>query len=155
MSSHVTAIPEATATMEQQVVLQNRNSGLFLIINAGADYAGVLLLVIALMWLPEYTCSAASLAPTVEIEEDVYTFEPANNGAGPLWCSGSTCLVRTGGNLFASGLETLKDVKPLNNCHWLLFKREKNGWQLQQADHTGRTREPCPLVGFSNNRLLL
>ena len=32
--------------------------------------------------------------PVVEIEEDVYSYEPANNGAGPMWCAGSTCLVR-------------------------------------------------------------
>ena len=34
---------------------------------------------------------AAPLQPVVELEEEVYTYEPANNGAGPMWCSGSTC----------------------------------------------------------------
>src|SRR5512137_2362294 len=69
------------------------------------------------------------LRPVVEIEEDIYAYESADNGAGPLWCQGSTCLVRIGDDVFASGLETLKDVKPLNNCRWLLFQRASNGWQ--------------------------
>jgi hypothetical protein len=72
-----------------------------------------------------------------------------------LWCSGSTCLVRIGQDVFASGLETLADQRPLNNCRWTLFKRTAAGWELQQADQAGRTREPCPLAGFHNGRLFL
>lgn len=93
--------------------------------------------------------------PVVEVEEDVYAYEPADNGAGPLWCHGSTCLVRTGEELFASGIETLKDVKPLNNCRWLLFRRASNKWERAQADAKGRTREPCPVAGFPDGRLFL
>lgn len=93
--------------------------------------------------------------PVVEVEEDVYTFEPVDNGAGPLWCSGSTCLVRIGEQVFASGFETLKDAKPLNNCRWMLYQREANGWKLVRADATDRTREPSPLAGFFDGRLLL
>ena len=59
---------------------------------------------------------AAELSPVVEIEEDVYTFTNANNGAGPMWCHGSTCLVRSGEHLFASGIETVAEAKPINNC---------------------------------------
>jgi hypothetical protein len=94
-------------------------------------------------------------APVVEIEEELYTFAPADNGAGPMWCSGSTCLVRIGEAVFASGLETLPGAKPLNNCRWLLFARGQDGWKLQQADPAGRTREPCPLAGFPDGRLFL
>jgi hypothetical protein len=72
-----------------------------------------------------------------------------------MWCSGSTCLVRIGGDVFASGLETLSGVKPLNNCRWLLFKRVGHGWELQQADRLGRTREPCPLAAFHGGPLFL
>ena len=39
-----------------------------------------------------------------------------------MWCHGSTCLVRIGDHLFASGLETVPDAKPLNNCRWMLFR---------------------------------
>ncbi len=93
--------------------------------------------------------------PVVEIEENVYHFEPANNGSGPLWCHGSTCLVRVGDDRFASGVETLPDVKPLNNCRWLLFQRGPDGWKQVQADPQARTREPSPLVAFPDGRLFL
>jgi hypothetical protein len=96
-----------------------------------------------------------SLKPVVEIEEDVYSYEPADNGAGPMWCHGSTCLVRIGDDVFASGLETIKDAKPLNNCRWMLFRRGENGWKKVCLDPSGRTREPCPLAGFADGRLFL
>jgi hypothetical protein len=92
---------------------------------------------------------------TVEAEEDIYTSEPANNGAGLPWCSGSTCLVRIGEGVFVSGRETLKDFVPLNNCRWTLLSRGSSGWQLEQADPVGRTREPSPLAGFPDGRLFL
>ncbi len=93
--------------------------------------------------------------PIVEVEEDVYRYEPADNGAGPLWCQGSTCLARAGDELFASGLETIKGAKPLNNCRWMLFHRDQAGWQKVCFDLSGRTREPCPMAGFSDGRLFL
>lgn len=97
---------------------------------------------------------AADLAPVVEIEEDVYTYANANNGAGPMWCSGSTSLVREGDHLFASGLETVADAKPLNNCRWVLFHRGSNGWDNVRLDE-GRTREPSPLAVFQNGQVFL
>ena len=45
--------------------------------------------------------SSPVLRPVVEAEEEVYTFTNANNGAGPMWCHGSTCLVRLGKEVFA------------------------------------------------------
>jgi hypothetical protein len=65
--------------------------------------------------------NAQDLKPVVEVEEDVYQYEPAGNGAGPLWCHGSTCLVRIDKRVFASGIETLAEFPPLNNCRWTLF----------------------------------
>src|SRR5437867_10958812 len=67
------------------------------------------------------------LNPVVEIEEDVYKYEPADNGAGPTWCSGSSCLVRIGDEVFASGLETITNAKPLNNCRWTLYQSGPSG----------------------------
>ncbi len=101
--------------------------------------------------------AANGIRPVVEIEEEVYRYEPANNGSSPMWCNGSTCLVRIGQDVFASGLETLKDYQPLHNCRWTLYKREKNGWQLQQVDKKDRTREPCPLgcFGGGDGRLFM
>lgn len=94
-------------------------------------------------------------SPRVEIEEDVYAYEPPNNGSGPMWCAGSTCLVRVGERTFASGIETIPGAKPLNNVRWLLFMRDASGWKLIARDETHRTREPCPLACFSDGRLFL
>lgn len=99
--------------------------------------------------------SAWELSPQVTAEEVVYTYRNADNGAGPLWCYGSTCLVKAGNDLFASGLETLPDQVPLNNVRWLLFKRTPEGWKQVQADPVDRQREPCPLVGFPDGRIFL
>lgn len=98
---------------------------------------------------------ALELKPVVLAETELYRSEPANNGAGPMWCSGSTCLVRSGDTLFASGLETLKEAKPLNNCRWLLFRNEGGGWKQIVADPSGRTREPSPLAVFSDSRVFM
>lgn len=92
--------------------------------------------------------------PVVEVEEDVYAFADAKNGAGPLWCFGSTCLVRAGDRLYATGLETIPGAKPLNNCRWLLYERRSNGWQVIHRDR-GRTREPAPLAGFRDGRIFV
>ncbi len=107
--------------------------------------------------VPPPSASAASgeRQPVVEVEDEVYRFDPPNNGSGPLWCSGSTCLVRAGDAVLASGVETLKNVQPLNNVRWTLWKRERSGWELQCADPKGRTREPSPLALLGDGRLLL
>jgi len=97
----------------------------------------------------------AALAPVVEVEEEVYQYVPADNGASPTWCSGAPILVRIGEDRFATGLETLSDAQPLHNVRWMLFRRDATGWQLQQVDPVGRTREPCPLVGFPDGRLFM
>ncbi len=101
--------------------------------------------------------ASASPSPrvVVEAEEEVYRFTDPDNGSGPLWCHGSTCLVRQGDDVFASGLQTLPGVKPLNNCRWLLFHRGPGGWKQVQADPSGRTREPSPLAAFPDGRLFL
>ena len=96
----------------------------------------------------------AVVTPVVEKEEDVYSYSNADNGAGPMWCHGSTCLVRAGEHLFASGLETIPDAKPLNNCRWVLFERRAHGWERVQVDEN-RTREPAPIATFSDGRVLL
>jgi hypothetical protein len=109
------------------------------------------------------TCAVATLSaravadrsPEVLAEETVYTYEPANNGAGPLWCYGSTCIVRVRGDVFVSGLETIRGAKPLNNTRWVLHRRGPAGWQVLQRDETGRTREPCPIAALGDGSLLL
>ncbi|QEH33331.1 hypothetical protein OJF2_18320 [Aquisphaera giovannonii] len=98
---------------------------------------------------------AADVTPRVEVEEDVYSFNDARNGAGPMWCAGSTTLVRSGGRLFASGLETIPDAKPLTNCRWFLLSRDEAGWRRVRVDAEGRTREPSPLAAFPDGRVFL
>lgn len=93
--------------------------------------------------------------PVVELEEIVYSFEPADNGAGPMWCRGSTCLARVGEDVFASGLETIPEAKPLNNCRWMLFHRGPQGWKRVRTDTAGRTREPAPLIILPGGRVFL
>jgi len=100
------------------------------------------------------TAPGATVAPVVEVEENVYTYSNADNGAGPMWCQGSSCLVRVGEHLFACGLETVPDAKPLNNCRWVLFQRRAHGWERIREDE-GRTREPAPMAGFSDGRVFV
>jgi hypothetical protein len=95
-----------------------------------------------------------SLRPVVEAEEVVYSLGNVDNGAGPMWSFGSSCLARVGDNVFISGLEAVPDVKPLNNVRWQLFRRQASGWETV-ARATGRTREPCPLLTFQHDTLFL
>jgi hypothetical protein len=97
----------------------------------------------------------AVLKPVIEAEEEVYLFVPADNGAGPMWCGGSTTMIRVGKEVFASGLETIPGRKPLNNCRWMLFERSKKGWIKKMVDEEGRTREPSPMAAFHNGRFFL
>jgi hypothetical protein len=99
--------------------------------------------------------AANPLKPAVEVEDTVYRYTSADNGAGPMWCYGSTCIVRCGEEVFACGLETVPDTKPLNNCRWSIFTRGNDGWVLRQADPVGLQREPCPIGVFSDGTLLL
>lgn len=98
---------------------------------------------------------AADITPRVELEEDIYSYTNAENGAGPMWCAGSTCIVRSGESAFVSGLETVADATPLNNCRWMLFARDAQGWRQVSVDQTGLTREPAPLAAFPDGRILL
>ena len=64
-------------------------------------------------------------------------------------------LVRIGEDVLRQRLGNAEGRQPLNNCRWTLYKRGPEGWQLQQADPEGRTREPCPLVALAGGKLLL
>lgn len=93
--------------------------------------------------------------PVVEVEEDVYTYVPAGNGADPLWCMGGTTLARVGDDLFTTGLETLPGIRPLNNCRWTLLRRRDGGqgWETVYVDTGERTREPCPVGCFADGHV--
>lgn len=90
----------------------------------------------------------------MELEEKVYSYHNANNGAGPMWCHGSTSLVRSGDRVFAAGLETIPDAPPLNNRR-VLFERRANGWERVYTDTVGRTREPSPAAALKDGVVLV
>ncbi len=135
---------------------RRRTFAAFVIANViGAHLRAIWLILIA-AGVSVRGASTTPLMPVVEIEENLYEHEPANNGAGPMWCHGSTCLVRLGQDVVASGLDTLTNTPPLNNCRWTLWRRDKSGWRQTAADTNGCTREPCPLVCFPEaSRLFL
>jgi len=53
----------------------------------------------------------------------------AEQWSGSYVSHGSTCIVRTGGEVFISGYEVIPGAKPLNNVRWVLFKRGREGWE--------------------------
>jgi hypothetical protein len=100
------------------------------------------------------TAAPPSRRPVVEAEEVVYSAAGADNGAGPMWSFGSSCLARVGADVFISGLELVPEAKPLNNVRWRLFQRRTTGWQVV-ATAISRTREPCPLITYQHDSLFL
>jgi len=90
----------------------------------------------------------------VEVEEEVYSYQEAQNGAGPMWSFGSSCIARIGDQVFISGLQRLPGAIPLNNVRWQLYRRGDRGWELA-AQGEGRTREPCPVCCFQDGSLFL
>ena len=95
------------------------------------------------------------IKPAVEVEDEICSFDPANNGAGPLWCSGSTIVAQFRDDVYVAAHETLPDEVPLNNCRWVLYRRDARGWQLMHRDEAGRTREPSPIAALYNGDLLV
>lgn len=92
----------------------------------------------------------------VEVEEDLYVCGDANNGAGPMWCFGSTSLARVGDEVVAAGLEAVPGAIPLHNARWKLFHRTNKGpSRLVHTDTKDRTREPSPLGVFNDGRVFV
>jgi len=92
---------------------------------------------------------------TVEIEEIVTRYTPANNGAGPMWCYGSTVIARQGKNVYLSTIKTGEDVPLLCNTRWQLWHRSSDGWKIEQAEKAYRQREPCPIAVFQQGPVFL
>ena len=92
--------------------------------------------------------SPAAIGAHVQLEEDAYRWEPADNGAGPLWCYGSTCIVRQGEEVFVSGLETIPKARPLHNVRWMLLRRGETGTAEPPKGGRGGASQPA-LAGDS------
>jgi hypothetical protein len=91
----------------------------------------------------------------VEAEEVVTKYTAANNGAGPLWCYGSTVIARRGNDVYLSIIETGKDVPLLCNTRWQLWHRFADGWKIAQSEKEYRQREPCPVAVFQKGGVFL
>ena len=105
-------------------------------------------------------CDAAaddkkSVRCTIEAEEVVTRYTPADNGAGPLWCYGSTVIARRGSDVYLSVVETGEGVPPLCNTRWQLWHRAPEGWRIEQSEKQYRQREPCPIALFQDGAVFL
>jgi hypothetical protein len=96
-----------------------------------------------------------SIRCAVEIEEVVTKYTPANNGAGPLWCYGSTVVARQDEDVYLSIIETGEDVPLLCNTRWQLWHRSPDGWRVEQSENEYRQREPCPIAVFQRGPVFL
>lgn len=120
--------------------------------------------ILILLWVAAFqsclfcaACDAGSQKSryAVEIEEIVTKPTPADNGAGPLWCYGSTVIARQADDVFLSVIETGKDVPPLCNTRWQLWHRSPDGWRVEQSENEYRQREPCPIALFRQGPVFL
>jgi len=98
---------------------------------------------------------SARLKCVVQAEQLVTRYAPANNGAGPLWCYGSTVIARSAADVYASTIETGKDVPLLCNTRWRLWRRSQDGWKIVQSEKDFRQREPCPIAVFHDGPVFL
>ena len=96
-----------------------------------------------------------SVRCTVEVEEIVTRYTPANNGAGPLWCYGSTVIVRQDSEVYLSVIETGEGAPLLGNTRWQLWHRSANRWKLVQSEKEYRQREPCQIGIFQGGPVFL
>lgn len=92
---------------------------------------------------------------TVIAEDEICRYEPADNGASPLWCHGSSIIARDRDRVFVTALQTMPEAKPLLNCQWELYARADDRWRRVHRDTKDRTREPSPLVLLDDGQLLV
>lgn len=121
---------------------------------SGAFCRGIVISALVLT-LSSIECKADGPKCRVELEEIVTSYVGANNGAGPLWCYGSTVIARIGGDVFLSVIETGKDIPLLCNTRWQLWHRVGGGWSLAQSEKDFRQREPCPIAVFKSGEVFL
>ncbi len=101
-------------------------------------------------------CAVASAQPpiptlTVVAEEEVYTLVSPGNGSGPMWSFGCTSIVRDGGRVIVSQMETGEGVPLLCNTRWKLLERDNGAWKVFAEAQGYRQREPCP-IGITADR---
>lgn len=88
--------------------------------------------------------------------EKICDTSPWNNGAGPMWTYGNSCLLRVGDRVFFTTNYVQEDRAPQNNTCMVLY--EKNGsapWRQVFCDEGRFQREPCQLLYLGDDRLAL
>ena len=88
-------------------------------------------------------------------EETIDTVASPHNGASPLWCFGSSILVRDGDQLYVSLLRPDEGHEPYCNAHWELWRRDERGWSELHRGGEGREREPCPIGLLGEGEIVL
>lgn len=107
-------------------------------------------------WLMLLNAAAGELSVAVVAEEDVFLFDPPNNGSGPLWSFGNTQIARLGDSVVVCEQQTGKDVPLLCNTRWVLHRRSPDGkWGILAQAEAYRQREPAPVGTTSDNVLSL
>ena len=90
----------------------------------------------------------------IAAEECISSVEPFNNGAGPIWCFGSSTLVRDGNALYCTIPEVGAGVTPLCNTRWNLYRRlDGQAWERVYQSPNYDQREPCPMVRLPGGRV--
>ncbi len=100
---------------------------------------------------------AVADAPTVSVnvEEEVYTLVPPDNGSGPFWSYGCTTILRLKDGVIVSQMETGPDVPKLSNTRWVILRRTEDGWKREAEAEDYLQREPCPLATLDRETFLL
>jgi len=88
-------------------------------------------------------------------QEKIYQFEWFNqNGAGPLWCLGSSCIAAIDKKIFVSAWEQVKHIPPLNCARWILYEKTNSNWKILKVDNQF-TREPAPVCVLNDGRIFV
>ena len=80
------------------------------------------------------------------LQETICRVKDTGNGAGPLWCYGSTSIMRLGNTVVAAVPANDENVKPLADRHIEIYaKTGGDPWRMLWRDERF-TREPAPLA---------
>lgn len=88
-------------------------------------------------------------------EEKVCDYRHTQNGADPMWCFGSTAVMRLCGEVFCTVPQAGFGVLPLSDRHIELYRRRSGGsFELVWRDRRF-TREPAPLLRRDDRTLYM
>jgi hypothetical protein len=102
---------------------------------------------VALLAVIALFAPVAWAGPTVRVvaEEEVYSFDPPDNGSGPMWNRGCTTILRLKDGVVVAQYDVDLNVPLLCRARWRLLKREPEGWKPLAEAEGFRQREPAVL----------